>query len=431
MKLINFGGATAVLEHKGVRMMFDPWLDDGIFHGSWHHYPPLDLAISDVGRLDYIYISHIHEDHCSAGTLRHLDKNATLLVMDRKPNFVLDFLERNDRFGFSGIKLVQARSPVVLQDGLVADIIEADPSDEMAFIIDSALVLDWDGYIILNANDCLPYQGMIDYVISKYGSPSLALLPYAGGSGYPSCYLNLSEKQKQAECSRIRNQRTEVFVDSVRQLNPVRAMPFADQYAVVGSRGALNKYIGHPPSPAAVRGAMHDAGLIDKLILLRSGQEYDLEMDRMYPEIDYPEFSEEDRLEYVRAHSTELYDHEKLQLSPSVPLERLARHARSRLWTQQVRRNSYPDMNLYLEVSDEQTGFLIDLRSDSLEMIRGTRPELLQPYLRIAASRTLLAMLLIGHVSWNVADASLFLDYERVPNNYDPEIYVLLNFLKV
>ena len=33
MKILNFGGATAILEHNGKRMLFDPWLDDGIFHG--------------------------------------------------------------------------------------------------------------------------------------------------------------------------------------------------------------------------------------------------------------------------------------------------------------------------------------------------------------------------------------------------------------
>ena len=54
-----------------------------------------------------------------------------------------------------------------------------------------------------------------------------------------------------------------------------------------------------------------------------------------------------------------------------------------------------------------------------------------QPYLRIAGSDTLITMLIIGHISWNIADAALFLDYDRQPNVYDPSLYVLLNFLKV
>jgi len=57
--------------------------------------------------------------------------------------------------------------------------------------------------------------------------------------------------------------------------------------------------------------------------------------------------------------------------------------------------------------------------------------ELQQPFLRVSGSDTLMSMILIGHISWNIADAALFLDYERVPNVYDPSVYVLLNYLRV
>ena len=56
--------------------------------------------------------------------------------------------------------------------------------------------------------------------------------------------------------------------------------------------------------------------------------------------------------------------------------------------------------------------------------------DLIEPYLRISVSRNLLIMLLIGHISWNIADAAFFLDYDRAPNKYDPELYALLNYLR-
>jgi UDP-MurNAc hydroxylase len=55
----------------------------------------------------------------------------------------------------------------------------------------------------------------------------------------------------------------------------------------------------------------------------------------------------------------------------------------------------------------------------------------MKPYLRISAPDTLMSMILIGHVSWNIADAALFLDFDRQPNVYDPSVYVLMNFLRV
>jgi hypothetical protein len=53
------------------------------------------------------------------------------------------------------------------------------------------------------------------------------------------------------------------------------------------------------------------------------------------------------------------------------------------------------------------------------------------PFLRIRGSRTLLTMLLIGHISWNIADAALFIDFDRVPNDYDPQVHANLNHLRL
>ena len=41
MKLTNIGGATAFLEHNDKRILFDPWMDEGILYGSWYHWPKL------------------------------------------------------------------------------------------------------------------------------------------------------------------------------------------------------------------------------------------------------------------------------------------------------------------------------------------------------------------------------------------------------
>ncbi|MHB8634076.1 MAG: MBL fold metallo-hydrolase, partial [Thermoplasmatota archaeon] len=86
-------------------MLLDPWLDDGIYYGAWYHYPPISMKPEDVGPLDYIFISHIHEDHCSAGTIAKLDRNAEIILMDREPNFVARFLEAHD-FRFAKVHLV-------------------------------------------------------------------------------------------------------------------------------------------------------------------------------------------------------------------------------------------------------------------------------------------------------------------------------------
>lgn len=430
MRFINLGGATGIIEHRGKRILFDPWLDDGIFHGAWYHWPKMKVGLSDLGRFDYIYISHIHEDHCSAGTIKHLNRDAEIILMDRQPNFVRSFLKSNG-FEFKKIHLVPPRSPVELYPGLMVDMVEPDPANEMAYVIDSALILKWDDFVIYNANDCQPYDGSNDYLVSRYPKIDLALLPYSGGSGYPSCYLNLTNEEKDSERKRVMNGRLAAFVKNVQRLNPRYVAPFADQYVVAGSRSYLNKFISHPSSPGIVKAGLEEAGLGDRLILLNSGQCYDFDKGIKTPNEPYVDVTEEDRENYIAASvKDKLYDHERVTFMPSVPVDRLVRYARERLWAIQQRRKSFSDVSIYLDFPRVKRRFRLPLNAAEVSEVPWSAP-LERPFLRISGSDTLMSMLLIGHMSWNIADAALFLDYERLPNVYDPSVYVLLNFLRI
>jgi UDP-MurNAc hydroxylase len=429
VKLINFGGATALLEHAGVRMLFDPWLDDGIFHGAWYHWPPLAAGIEEVGRVDYIYLSHIHEDHCSAGTLKHLDRGAEILVMDNPPNFVAKFLDTHG-FGFKAVHRIKPRTPTVLRPGLEVTMLEADPANEMSALIDSALLLRWDGFHVYNANDCQPWPGGLEYARGHLGCVDLALVPYSGGSGYPSCYRNLDDAQKTAARERILASRLANFVRTVREIDPVRVMPFADQYVIAGSRGPLNRWVSHPSCPGVVEPHLREAGLGDRLLLLNSGQSFDFSTGSHVPDEPYRFFDDAARDAYVAGPlSDKRYDHERITFAPGIAIERLVQHARARLLEAQRRKGWRPDCTLYLDAEDLRRRFAIPLCADTAAEVPWDAP-LDAPYLRVACSYTLLVMLLIGHVSWNIADAALFLDYERVPDTYDPEVYVCLNLLR-
>ena len=430
MKLTNFAGATAILEHKGIRVLFDPWLDDGIFHGAWYHYPPLAPQAPDLGRIDYVYISHIHEDHCSAGTLRRVNSDAEVILMEKNPNFVARFLDAHG-FRFKAVHQIKPRTEKELRPGLSVGMLEADPGNEMSHIIDSALLMRWDGFTVYNANDCQPYEGGLAYIVENYGRVDLALIPYSGGSGYPSCYTNLSPEQKLAEKRRILDARLDNFARTVGRLDPRFVVPFADQYVVAGSRSNLNRFISHPPCPGAVRDRLSREGLIERLLLLNSGQAFDFEAGAKSPDEPYRDFSEQDRERYIEACLLDKpYEHERVSFDFGVAVDRLLSHARERLWTRQQRNGYMPGTSLYLDIADRKRRYQIRLDRAGVQEQDWSAP-LQEPYLRVAGSHTLMIMLLLGHMSWNIADAALFLDYERVPNVYDPEMYVCLNYLRV
>ncbi|MFO1257750.1 MAG: MBL fold metallo-hydrolase [Gammaproteobacteria bacterium] len=428
MRIQNIAGATAVLEHNGVRILFDPWMDEGIFHGAWYHYPPSKVSLEDLGRIDFIYISHIHEDHCSPGTLSKLNNDAEIIILDRKPNLVAKFLD-NHKFKFKKIHLVQARKPKEILSNLSIDMIEGDPANPMAHAIDSTLILKWDDYIIVNANDCLPYKDGMDYILGHYQKIDIALIPYAGGSGYPSCYLNLTDEEKELERNRIIENKLEAFLYNANYLKPNYVMPFADQYVVSGSRSHLDQFIAHPHSPGVVEEYVRDKVFLSKLLLLNSGQAFDFERGQKLPPDSFCHTTREDRRVYLQKIISQKYDHEHFNLNPSVALHRLVSYARERLWKVQNEKGFKLEFQFYLDAVDLERRFKIDLASDLVEEV-SIHCKCVEPYLRISVTGTLLMLLLIGHISWNIADAALFIDYERRPNVYDARIYEFLNYLK-
>jgi UDP-MurNAc hydroxylase len=207
-------------------------------------------------------------------------------------------------------------------------------------------------------------------------------------------------------------------------------VPFADQYVVAGSRSHLNRFISHPPCPGVVEPALAAIGLQDRLLLLNSGQSYDFDAARKSPDAPYRHFRESDREEYIRQSLRDKeYEHEKLSFAPVVALERLVGYARDRLWSIQQRKAYRPQYSLYIDAQDQRRRFHVRLDRADMRQVPWDAP-LEEPYLRVGCNATLLIMLLLGHVSWNIADAALFLDYERAPNDYHPEVYVCLNQLK-
>jgi hypothetical protein len=241
----------------------------------------------------------------------------------------------------------------------------------------------------------------------------------------------LSHNQKIEEKIRIAAAGKKMFVDAVKHLEPKLAMPFADQYVIAGSRSHLNKYSPHPPCPSAAADYLKGTGYENRVLLLSSTQSYDLDTGVKTPNTPYVAKTEEDREEYIRKElADKKYDHELLQFRDVVPIGRLFEYARARMWGAQTRQKYFPNTHLYFEVSDRKLLFKIDLSKEGVEEIKGT-PELVKPYIKLTATSTLFSLMLINHISWNMADGALFIDYEREPNTYDTQVYALINFLTV
>ena len=80
MKITSLNSASVLIEENvksgNVKILCDPWLIGEEYFGSWGMYPPYDFNSKTFEDIDFIYISHIHPDHCSKQTLQKLEKKS-------------------------------------------------------------------------------------------------------------------------------------------------------------------------------------------------------------------------------------------------------------------------------------------------------------------------------------------------------------------
>ena len=84
----NAGGIFSAGKGDGKKILCDPWVVDGVFEGSWFHYPPLQTTINDLQDVDAIYVSHIHPDHYDQRYF-DFDKNIPIIALDHGLNFLI------------------------------------------------------------------------------------------------------------------------------------------------------------------------------------------------------------------------------------------------------------------------------------------------------------------------------------------------------
>ena len=240
MKITLIADSCFLFEYQGIRILTDPWIGTTTYDGAWMQFPQPVITASEVGSLDYIFISHIHEDHCDLQTLLDLDRNAKVILMDRQPNFVANFLAYHN-LNFQQVIYLSPRQLWEAAPGLYFEVVEADPAHALNHLLDSSLIIHFDNRAIYFANDNPPYPALDEY-LSRYHF-DLALLPPVGGSGYPACYENLNKSEKLEKASCIRNRYHSEMLDCLRQLQPRLFCAIANSHVLAGSSAPLNDFM--------------------------------------------------------------------------------------------------------------------------------------------------------------------------------------------
>lgn len=224
MKTTYIGHACMMMESAGTRILMDPWLTDPTYHGTWWHYPPLEIGVRDLPKIDYLYVSHEHPDHFDPPTLRQLDKDVHVVI----PNFKRKrFRDRLSALGFHHVTEIDFGHEFRCNgSGLTLRLIPPDrPWD------DSAILVKDGGTTVLNVNDCHLDNATLERLGTK-NDIDLAFLTFTGASQYPGCFefplASKIERWKESKVSHV-----EEFVSWAKLLRTKRAVPAAGNFALL------------------------------------------------------------------------------------------------------------------------------------------------------------------------------------------------------
>lgn len=150
MRVTYYGQACTLVEAGGLRILTDPWLTEGAFSGSWFH----THILADAGvkpetfpkNVDFLYLSHEHQDHTDVTTLNAFPKSTPLLICRFATPKFRHFLES---LGFTNIREITSGESLCLGEGVVVTIFGT-----VEYINDSAILIEHDGARVFNETDC-------------------------------------------------------------------------------------------------------------------------------------------------------------------------------------------------------------------------------------------------------------------------------------
>lgn len=277
---------------NGTNILCDPWIVDGVFEGSWCHFPKLKTTIDDLKNVDAIYISHLHPDHFDE---RYFDfeKTIPLIVLDHGPNFLIRKLESLGYGNLIKIKDGETKKFNEFELTMYAPFAKHNFHEaKIGNLIDSALLVECEGASALNANDNLLSVAAAEMIKIKHGTISLAMLNYNAAGPYPSCFENLKEHEKIVEHNRILERNFNHLKNILMELKPKSVLPFAGAYVLGGDLRYKNKYLGTTTWDVCADWLKRNNEHQSKVVTLREGDTLDLETgvsDKPYVPIDVAE----------------------------------------------------------------------------------------------------------------------------------------------
>ena len=410
-----FYSACVGIASPDTRVLCDPWFSEGIYDGSWFHYPKLDQPLEAIGEADFIYVSHIHPDHYDARFLHTYLKRyprARVLIAAFVPNYL------SQKMTADGIAH-EVVDQLVVGDTRIDLILsgQGPPSS-----IDSALVMRYQHRSVVNFNDNPGGAEQLAKINALCREVDIALLPYAGAGAWPQTYfdpgaelIEKAEHKKRAAFERYRR--------IAKALDPKVRIPFAGKYVLGGRLHELNASRGVPDAVEVLE-------FDDQAIVLADGGVGWIDTENLEPSSVRTEAYDPEALRAFGLSLAELpMDYERdfadLDLG-QVDLGELLncayRHAQSR---------SSCEVDWYFCIELMGRWYVCNANRDQPEERWQTDVAAVIPRSEIRIDLRYLYGLLTFAYHWNNAEIGSQYQTRRFPEEYHPEVQAFLNFFHV
>lgn len=441
MKATYYNNSTVLVEHKGTKILFDPWLVGQANYGAWGIYPKLDINWDDFNDVDYIHISHIHTDHLHEETLKKLPNHIPILIHKWDNKFVKRILEL---WGKTVVEIDHGKSIPLGNDFDLYIYAADDCNPELCFKffgcgkmsnpskstgIDTFSVLKSKEKTFIQINDC-PYplmRGTLNKIKSQFPNIDLLFTSYTGAGSYPQCWSQYSNDEKLNKYGIVKKQK---FLDwglgILNILKPKYYVPYAGQYVLSGFLSKLNEYKCTPTITESLDFyKKHYKGGIG--LGLNPKEFFDLDTET--PSSPYIEPTKEDQNEYIDKVLSKVKFSYEYDESPTLDqLLELLPKAFDRYSHKRNELNFTTKTNVYLHLIDNKM-VKIPCNEDTYSIIDENEFNDDQ-YVTYKMDPKLLLRILKGpkYAHMNNAEGGSHIEFTRKPEIYERKLYYSMNF---
>lgn len=179
MKFTILSHAGLCVEHRGVKLVSDPWLIGSCYWRSWWNFPEPSAKLIENLEADFIYITHLHWDHFHGVSLKKLFPRDTHILVPKIPTRRMP--RDLEWLGFRNVSEIPHGSQYQLGEDFSLTSYQFGPSG------DSAMLLSGGGYTLFNCNDCKYFGLPLRQIMRRFPKIDFTLRSHSSASPVPYC----------------------------------------------------------------------------------------------------------------------------------------------------------------------------------------------------------------------------------------------------